>query len=70
MPDKWLVFVGRTLSGHNHDYSMLKQEQPPDLDWFRNLEVWVDLGYQGIRSDYDGEMIEIPGLDHRVGHLV
>jgi DDE superfamily endonuclease len=60
MPDKWIVFLGRTLSGHHHDYSMLKQELPPDLDWFRDLEVWVDLGYQGIQSDYEGEMIEIP----------
>ena len=25
-----------------------------------NLEVWVDLGYQGIHSDYEGDMIEIP----------
>jgi hypothetical protein len=60
MPDKFMVFLGRTFSGHNHDYSMLKQEVPPDLDWFRDLEVWVDLGYQGIQSDYEGEMIEIP----------
>ena len=60
MPDKWMVFVGRTFSGHHHDYSMLKQELPPDLDWFVDLEVWVDLGYQGIQSDYAGEMIEIP----------
>jgi hypothetical protein len=48
------------LSGRNHDYSMLKQELPPDLAWFRDLEVWVDLGYQGIQSDYEGDMIEIP----------
>jgi hypothetical protein len=60
MPDKWIVFLGRTFSGHHHDYSMLKQELPPDLDWFGDLEVWVDLGYQGIQSDYEGEMIEIP----------
>ena len=60
MPDTWIVFVGRTFSGHNHDYSMLKQELPPDCDWFEDLEVWVDLGYQGIHSDYAGEMIEIP----------
>jgi hypothetical protein len=33
LPDKFIVFRGRTLSGHNHDYSMLKQEFPPDLDW-------------------------------------
>ena len=60
MPDKFIVFLGRTLSGHNHDYSMLKQELPPDFAWFRDLEVWVDLGYQGIQSDYEGDMIEIP----------
>jgi len=60
MPDKFMVFLGRTFSGHNHDYSMLKQELPPDLDWFSDLEVWVDLGYQGIQSDYEGDMIDIP----------
>ena len=60
MPDKFIVFLGRTFRGHNHDYSMLKQELPPDLDWFSDLEVWVDLGYQGIQSDYEGDMIEIP----------
>jgi hypothetical protein len=60
MPDKFIVFLGRTFSGHNHDYSMLKQELPPDLAWFRDLEVWVDLAYQGIQSDYEGDLIEIP----------
>ena len=60
MPDTWIVFLGRTFSGHNHDSRMCKQELPPDLDWFRELEVWVDLGYQGIRSDYNGDLIEIP----------
>ena len=60
MPDPWSVFLGRTFSGHTHDDSMLKHELPPDLDWFRALEVWVDLGYQGIQSDDAGEMIEIP----------
>ena len=60
MPDTFIVFLGRTFSGHNHDYSMLKQELPPELDWFSDLEVWVDLGYQGILSDYEGELIDIP----------
>ena len=60
MPDKWIVFLGRTFSGRTHDYRMLKHELPPDLDWFRDLEVWGDLGYQGILSDYEGDLIEIP----------
>jgi hypothetical protein len=60
LPDKFIVFLGRTFSGHNHDYSMLKQELAPDLDWFTDINVLVDLGYQGIQSDYRGDQIEIP----------
>ena len=59
-PDKFIIFLGRTFSGHNHDYYMLKQELPPELDWFTGLYVRVDLGYLGIQSDYRGEQIDIP----------
>ena len=60
LPDKFIVFLGRTFSGHNHDYSMLKQELPPDLDWFTDINVRVDLGYLGMQSDYRGDQIEVP----------
>jgi hypothetical protein len=60
LPNKLIVFLGRTLSGHHHDYRMLKQEFPPELDWFTGLHVHVDLGYLGIRSDYGGDRIDIP----------
>jgi hypothetical protein len=60
LPDKCIVFLGRTFSGHNHDYRMLKQEFPPELDWFADLNVRVDLGYLGIRSDSCGDQIDIP----------
>ncbi len=60
IPDKLIVFLGRTFSGHHHDYTMLKQELPPDLDWFADLHVRVDLGYLGIQSDYHGEQIAVP----------
>ena len=60
LTDKFIVFLGRTFTGHNHDYSMLKQELPPDLDWFIDLGVLVDLGYQGMQSDYNGEQIALP----------
>ena len=60
LPDKLSVFLGRTFSGHNHDYLMLKQEFPPELDWFTDLHVGVDLGYLGVKSDYRGEQIDIP----------
>jgi DDE superfamily endonuclease len=60
LPDKFIIFLGRTFSGHNHDYLMLKQELPPELDWFTDLNVRVDLGYLGIKSDYRGDQIAIP----------
>ncbi len=45
LPDTCIIFLGRTFSGHNHDYRMLKQEFPPELDWFADLNVRVALGY-------------------------
>ena len=60
LPDKLIVFLGRTFSGHNHDYRMLKQELPPELDWFTDINVRVDLGYLGMQSDYRGDRIDIP----------
>jgi len=60
LPNKLIVFLGRTFSGHHHDYSLLKQELPPAVDWFADINVLVDLGSLGIRSDYRGDQIEIP----------
>jgi hypothetical protein len=59
-PNKCIIFLGRTFSGHNHDYSMLKRELPPESDWFTDLQVFVDLGYLGIQSDYRGDQIAVP----------
>jgi len=60
LPNKLIVFLGRTFSGHNHDYIMLNHEFPPEFDWFTEINVRVDLGYLGIRSDYRGDRIDIP----------
>ena len=60
LPDKFIVFLGRTFSDHNHDYRMLKQELPPELDWFADIHVRVALGYLGMLSAYRGDQIEIP----------
>jgi hypothetical protein len=60
LPDKLIVFLGRTLSGHHHDYLMVKQEVPPELEWFTDLHVRVDLGYRGIQADYRGDQLDIP----------
>jgi DDE superfamily endonuclease len=60
LPTKVILFLGRTFSGHHHDYSMLKQELPPHLDWLTDIHVQVDLGYLGIQADYRNDQIDIP----------
>ena len=60
LPDKLMIFLGRTFSGHHHDSLMLKQEFPPALDGFADINVRVDLGYLGMKADYRGDRIAIP----------
>ncbi len=58
--DKVILFVGRTFTGRNNDYKMLKEELPPDLDWFSDISVLADLGYLGLQSDYEGDDLALP----------
>ena len=58
--EKRILYLGRTFAGHVHDYTMLKQEFPPEKAWFALLQLLVDLGYQGILTDYEGEDIHLP----------
>lgn len=39
---------------------MLKEEFPPDKPWLADINALLDLGYQGVQKDYEGEGIEIP----------
>ena len=58
--DKFVLFLDRTFPGHRHDHAMSEKEFPPEITWFGGLEVLADSGYQGIRSDYDGDNMPIP----------
>ena len=63
--EKAILFLGRTFTGKNHDYGMLKKEFSPEEDWFTDFQVWVDLGYLGIIKDYSGKNIFIPHKNPR-----
>ena len=67
-PDTFMVFLGRTLSGHIHDSLMLQQAFPPEVDWCTDINGRVDLGYLGIQSDYRGDQIDIPTKKPRKSH--
>jgi hypothetical protein len=60
LPDKCIIFLGRTCSGHHHDYIMLQQELPPAMDGFADINVRVALGDLGIKTDDTGDRMDIP----------
>jgi hypothetical protein len=59
--DKRILILGETVPGSQHDYSLFKEEMDPKVDWFASTDASVDLGYQGIKTDYlSPEKIHIP----------
>jgi hypothetical protein len=60
LPDKCMIFLGRTFSGPHHASLRWQQELPPELDGLAALQVRVDLGYRGSQSDDRGEQIALP----------
>ncbi|MDS4022223.1 MAG: transposase family protein [Candidatus Competibacter sp.] len=59
--DKRLLIIGKTVPGSQHDYTLFKEEFDPKTDWFGSTKTSVDLGYQGIKTDYlSPENIDIP----------
>ena len=57
---KMIIFLGQTSGGRPHDYTLLKQAFPPEWPWFELITLLVDLGFQGIQTDYEGDDIRIP----------
>jgi hypothetical protein len=57
---KVILYLSLCWVGKTHDYRMLKEEFPPEQDWFVNHRIRVDLGYQGIAEDYKCKELFIP----------
>ena len=56
-----ILYVGKTVIGSMHDYKLFKSEFCQSIAWFKNTKIAVDLGYQGIKKDYQfSENICIP----------
>jgi hypothetical protein len=47
-----IAVVGPTVPGRRHDFKLLKDELDPNEPGLSSVEAWVDLGYQGIESQY------------------
>ena len=55
-----VFYVSKLETGKTHDYELLKNTFSPSKDWFANLIVHLDLGYQGFESDYSVKTALLP----------
>lgn len=46
--------------GATHDFTMLKEEFPPEVDWFKEKCVRLDLGYLGFDKIYECLQVVLP----------
>ena len=63
---KRILYVSRLFSGKAHDYEILKQCLPKQKEWFARKTILVDLGFIGIKDDYQIEELYIPHKKKRV----
>jgi hypothetical protein len=57
---KQILFLCNFVAGSMHDYALMKRVFNPDLSWFKNLHIWLDLGFLGAAADYDEASIHLP----------
>lgn len=56
-----ILSVGKAIADSIHDYKLFKSEFCRKIAWFKDIKIAVDLGYQGIKKDYQfSENICIP----------
>jgi len=58
--DKAIKYLSPVYVGTSHDFSILKTEFPPHLEWFKKFDIKVDLGYLGIAKEYACKTLSIP----------
>jgi len=68
--DKRIEYLSYCYHGSAHDFTLLKCELSPKKgDWFKDNEVHVDLGYQGIGKQYYCAKLYIPMKKPKGGEL-
>ena len=55
-----ILYISKTYTGKQHDYNLLKKEFPPEIAWFNEFIVHLDLGFQGFSDLYPCKKLNIP----------
>lgn len=58
--DKYIHYTSYSYTGASHDFSIVKQEFPPEQNWFDGYTILLDLGYQGFWTQYPNAYAFLP----------
>jgi len=58
--DRIVKYISRSVAGKVHDYRLLKEDFPPEENWFSEVSLLADSGYTGIDKDYKSQSTTIP----------
>ena len=67
--DRYIHYVSYCWVGKTHDFTVLKEEFPPEENWFDPFIIRIDLGYQGFEKEYPDVEIYIPNKKPKGGEL-
>lgn len=56
---KRIAYLGKTVNGKEHDYSIFKREFDPKTIP-KKIALWMDKGFIGIKKDYPGADVVMP----------
>jgi hypothetical protein len=55
----WIYYVSGLYKGSRVDYGVFKEGFPPGMRWFSKSRLVLDLGFYGVRKDYEAAEIMI-----------
>jgi len=56
---KFISYISYCREGSLHDYRLLKENFPTQVDWFKKFSLRVDLAYLGISKDYSCKSVYV-----------
>lgn len=65
---KRIGFLSKTVSGKEHDFTILKSQAPPDR-MPKKVKKHLDLGFKGFDTQYPGHVVSMPQRKPRIRDL-
>jgi len=65
---KWVGFLGQTMEGKKHDFTLLKEQAPPNY-LPKTVKKHLDLGFKGFIKQFPGHLVSMPKRKPRTKNL-